>query len=212
MIKERGHLNELMRNMQSMQNELERSTSESRRRLERQVQLLETTNAELKEKVSSETEQYRQLSLRREVEVKELHARIDKASSDLASTHEALAVAKTSQEHLQARADDLAKQVDAKEEKLAVYEKRTTSSGATSAGQTLSREQQLEIELADLRGELRTAQVEIEQANAHVEQYKAIAQANEEALAQLQSTYDEYKLSTDSSIAAKDVSILARML
>lgn len=39
--KERTHLADLMRNLQTMQNELERSGSESRRRLEEQVTRLE---------------------------------------------------------------------------------------------------------------------------------------------------------------------------
>ena len=40
--KERAHLADLMRNLQTMQNELERSGSESRRRLEDQVARLES--------------------------------------------------------------------------------------------------------------------------------------------------------------------------
>lgn len=39
--KERAHLADLMRNLQTMQNELERSGTESRRRLEEQVVRLE---------------------------------------------------------------------------------------------------------------------------------------------------------------------------
>lgn len=40
--KERAHLADLMRNLQTMQNELERSGTESRRRLEEQVVRLES--------------------------------------------------------------------------------------------------------------------------------------------------------------------------
>lgn len=40
--KERAHLADLMRNLQTMQNELERTGSDSRRRLEEQVNRLET--------------------------------------------------------------------------------------------------------------------------------------------------------------------------
>lgn len=39
--KERAHLADLMRNLQTMQNELERTGSDSRRRLEEQVNRLE---------------------------------------------------------------------------------------------------------------------------------------------------------------------------
>lgn len=40
--KERSHLADLMRNLQNMQNELERAGTDSRRRLEEQVSRLET--------------------------------------------------------------------------------------------------------------------------------------------------------------------------
>lgn len=48
--------------------------------------------------------------------------------------------------------------------------------------------------------------MEAEQARNHVEQYKSIAQAHEQALAELNATYDEYKRSMDASTSQKDVS------
>jgi nucleoprotein TPR len=124
-------------------------------------------------------------------------------TAELASTKESLAVAKTAQQHLEQRVVDLTAAVASKEEKLAVYEGRST--GGSSADTTLSREQQLEIELAELRGSLRAAQIEANQAKAHVDQYKAISQSNEDALASLTTTADEYRSQTEASIAAKEV-------
>lgn len=46
---------------------------------------------------------------------------------------------------------------------------------------------------------------ELERAQAHVEQYKAIAETQGESLRDLNTTYDEYKLSTDGAIAEKQV-------
>ena len=57
------------------------------------------------------------------------------------------------------------------------------------------------------RGQLRAAQVEAKQAKEHAEQYHSISSATEEALADLTATYDQYKASTESSLASKDVSI-----
>lgn len=48
--------------------------------------------------------------------------------------------------------------------------------------------------------------MEAEQARGHVEQYKSIALAHEQALAELNTTYDEYKRSVEAGIAQKDVS------
>jgi nucleoprotein TPR len=124
-------------------------------------------------------------------------------TSELASTKEALSVARTAQQHLEQRVADLTASVASKEDKLAVYEGRSTSGSAADAN--LTREQQLEIELAELRGSLRTAQLEATQAKAHVEQYRAISQSNEDALASLTATSDEYKAQTDAALASKEV-------
>lgn len=56
--------------------------------------------------------------------------------------------AKTTAEHLQIRVDDITRNLQAREEKLAVYEGRSTSSEIDSS---LTREQQLEAEVAELR-------------------------------------------------------------
>lgn len=56
------------------------------------------------------------------------------------------------------------------------------------------------------RAELGTAKMEAEQARGHVEQYKSIAQAHEQALAELNATYDEYKRSMEATATQKEVS------
>lgn len=47
--------------------------------------------------------------------------------------------------------------------------------------------------------------MDAEQARAHVEQYKSIAQAHEHALAELNATYDEYRRSMEAGTAQRDV-------
>lgn len=42
-------------------------------------------------------------------------------------------------------------------------------------------------------------------ARSHVQQFKEISQANEEALANLNALYDEYKTSTEAQIARHEV-------
>ncbi|KAK4056430.1 Protein mlp1 [Microbotryomycetes sp. JL221] len=196
--KERTHLADLMRNLQTMQHEVERAGSESRRRLEEQVNRLEAQATELKDKLTQETDANRQLALRKEVETRTMQERIDRLTAEYSETRESLVGAKTAQEHLQQRVSDLLLQITAKEEKLAIFEGRS----GDAAGQTA--EQQLQVTVADLRTELRSVKSELERANANVEQYKSIAEAEGSALAGLTATYEEFKASTDASIAEKD--------
>lgn len=210
-LKDKAGLHELLRNVQIMQNELDRNAGETKRHLESQLEKLEQQGKEARERLEKEESMRRELELRRDVETGSLQSKIEKATGDLANAREQLAIATTNVDHLTRRAEDLKKQVDSKEEKLSVYERRSgvSSSQSQTAGASLNLngEQQLQIEVAELRGELRGAQVEAEQNKAHAEQFKAIAQASEEALNHLQSTYDEYKSNTESSVAQKDAEI-----
>ena len=71
---------------------------------------------------------------------------------EFSKTRELLVEAQTSKKHLDDKVEDLTKQLKGNEEKLVVYERRP---GATSTIQTMdqdvSREQQLETEVAELR-------------------------------------------------------------
>lgn len=207
LAKERSHLSDLMRNLQSMHNELEKSGTDAKLRLEEQVARLQREVQISKDRLSQETENARQAALRRELEGKEYQERIDKLTSEYHEAREALINANNAAMRSEERAESLARQIAAYEEKLAVYEGRRASAGGDSS---LNREQQLETQVADLRGELSRAKMEVEQANKHVEQYKAIAQANEETLAEVNSTYDEYKRNIETTAAQKDVSTYAR--
>ena len=209
-ITERTNLSSLLQNISATHADMERSANEHRRRLEAQMARLEQDNKAMRDRTTKVEEEARFLGLRKEVETKELQARIEKATGETATVREQLAITTTSLTHLQSKATELQKQLNAREEKLAVFEKHTAtaaSNGAAAAGGIdANRERELEITMADLRSELRNAEVEMEQSRAHVEQYKAIAQANEDSLAQLQRTYDQYKTETDSAMAQKDVS------
>jgi nucleoprotein TPR len=72
---------------------------------------------------------------------------------DLSKTRESLVGAETSRTHLQERVDDLSRHLQGNEEKLSVYERRSSAVGGVnqSADKDSSREQQFEAEVAELR-------------------------------------------------------------
>ncbi|KAF5340774.1 hypothetical protein D9611_007504 [Ephemerocybe angulata] len=207
---ERSHLASLMTNIQRMHGDLERSGENDRRRLEGQLQMLESQNQDLRTQLSRERDALRHVSLQKELEAKELQGRLDKANEEVSRTREALVGAETSKKHLEDRLADLTKQLQGNQEKLGVYERRpatmTAGGDAAAASDTsdLSREQQLEQEVAELRGSLKVAEVDLAAARRHVEQFKDISQANEAALSSLSATFDEYKASTENQLAHRE--------
>ena len=73
---------------------------------------------------------------------------------ELGKTCEALVGAETSRKYLDERVQELTRQLQGNEEKLAVYEKRPATGSTTrprSTDESLIREQQLEAEVAELR-------------------------------------------------------------
>ncbi len=72
---------------------------------------------------------------------------------ELSKTRESLVGAETSKKHLEERVEELTKNLQGSVEKLSVYERRTTTADGTApiVDPSLSREQQLEVEVAELR-------------------------------------------------------------
>ncbi|KAF5333006.1 hypothetical protein D9758_015176 [Tetrapyrgos nigripes] len=203
---ERSYLSDLMNNVQKMHNDLERSGENDRRRLESQLQLMENQAQDLRVQLTQERDAVRNITLQKDIEVRELQNRVEKSAQELAKTRESLVMAETSKTHLEERIGDLNKHLQGNEEKLAVYERRPGAIGnagpsATSVSQDMSREQQLEAEVAELRSALKVAELDLATARSHVQQFKEISQANETALSDLNNTFDEYKASTEAQIA-----------
>ncbi|KAH7876156.1 uncharacterized protein C8R40DRAFT_1169810 [Lentinula edodes] len=132
---ERSHLSTSMSNVQRMHRELERSGETDRCRLENQLQLTQ----ELRNQVTQEREAVRNLSLQKDIEVRDLQNRLNKSAQELSKTREALAVVEISKDHLEERVGNLTKHMKDNEEKLA----------------------QLECEVAGLRSVLKVVEFEL---------------------------------------------------
>ncbi|RKP05362.1 hypothetical protein THASP1DRAFT_32796 [Thamnocephalis sphaerospora] len=79
---ERSNLNDVMRNLEQMQREVDRTSSEARVRFENQIQGLERDLETVKAKLNEEAEAHRTLLLRKELEAKDYQAHIDKLVSE----------------------------------------------------------------------------------------------------------------------------------
>jgi len=132
--------------------------------------------------------------------------------------------AEMTKKHLEEKFDDMRKRLQGNEEKLAVYERRSGSIVVSqNTDESISREQQLEAEVAELRcafllpccfvltrslsyrSVIKVVEVELANAKEHVQQYQDISKANEEALSDLSGTFDEYKTSTEAQVARHEV-------
>lgn len=210
---ERTRLNKMIADLQNLQNERELADSETRRRLQTRIDALESELQTTKRKLDSEIEDSKRAALRREYDAEQNRTRIDDLVKTLGNTREELVAAKTQRDQLQARVDELRIELRNAEEKAVALAPRPTPrresvvQNGEAESSDLSREQELGVEVADLKRDLEIARNELENAKTHVEQYKAIAQASEEELQSINETHDQYREEMDSIMAEKDAKI-----
>ncbi|CAE6443155.1 unnamed protein product [Rhizoctonia solani] len=202
--RERSHLSELMRNLQTIQHEHDRSGASEKRRLETDVKRLEADLESVRARLDKEADRNRATILQKDSELRELQNKLDRVNEDLSKTRETASVAENSRAHLQQRVDGLVKETRSLREKLAVYEGRAPGAPMPEG---LNREQQLEIELGDVRAALKVAELDLASAREHVEQFKAISEASEQALREHMETWDTFKEEQEALVARKDADI-----
>lgn len=206
---ERGRLDSLNASLQTMINEREQTEAESRRRLQSQTETLESELQSVKRQLNQELEESKKLSLRREYEHDQSQKRIDDLVTSLSSTKEELASAKTSRDHLQARVDEMTVELRSAEERLEVLTRPAEPSADASATDetSVTKEQELEVEISELKRDLELKTSELERANEQVEVYKNISQSSEERLQELGETNEQYREETEAALAEKDSKI-----
>lgn len=213
---ERNRLNGVIASQQSLQNERELTEKEERRRLQTQAENLEKELHATKRKLNDEIEDNKKAQLRKEYDSQQNQKRIDDLASSLSSIKEELAVAKNTRDHLQARVDELTIELKSAEERVEVLQPRPTPRPGThivsddlgnSAVDGLNREQELAIEVSELKRDLDLARGEADSLKAQTEQFKAISQASEEDLQNFTETQEQYREEMDKIIEEKDAKI-----
>uniref|UniRef100_A0A093V3K5 Nucleoprotein TPR n=1 Tax=Talaromyces marneffei PM1 TaxID=1077442 RepID=A0A093V3K5_TALMA len=210
---ERGRLDSLNTNLQNILNEREHTDAESRRRLQHNVESLESELQSTKRKLNDEVEDAKRAALRREYEHEQSQKRIDDLVTSLSSVREELIAVKTTRDHLQTKVDELSVELKSAEEKLQVLQTKpgaapgsTTATAETEQAPTsgLTREQELAIEVSELKRDLELARTDLEHAREQVEDYKAISQATEERLQSVTDTQEQYCEETEQLVEEKD--------
>ncbi|KAG0313444.1 hypothetical protein BGZ99_008891 [Dissophora globulifera] len=193
LVKEKSHLNGLLQTVQNMTNELERGSEQTKRRLESTVTSKEQEVEALKEKLKEEVASSTRLRDRREMETKEWQTRIDTLQAEYQTSRETLIATKTSLEHTNAKVEDLTRQIKSREEQLAIYQPKATGAQSSEA----TREEQLQAQLVQLHADLARHQAEADASREHLAQFQAISQTNEDRLAELTATFEEFKKEHD---------------
>ncbi|KAI1806249.1 hypothetical protein F4811DRAFT_511209 [Daldinia bambusicola] len=216
LMQEKSRLNGLLATQQTLQNERDLSESEMKRRLQSQIDSLETELNATKRKLTDEVEEGKKAQLRKEYDAQQFQKRIDELTTNLSQIREELVATKTSRDHLQSRVDELTIQLRSAEERAERLQPRPTprpgsivpaSDEGTTQVDSDERIQDLIHEVTDLKRDLEMTKSHLENAQAQVERYKELSQASEEELERINSTQEQYQQEMDAAISAKDATI-----
>ncbi|KAF3916762.1 hypothetical protein ABW20_dc0107797 [Dactylellina cionopaga] len=201
---ERAQLKSTINSLQSMQTEREQLEVEAKRRLTTQLGRLEGELDSTKKRLTDEVEETKKLQLRRDTEAREAQRKIDDINTALAAAREGMVAAKTTQDHLQSRVEELQISLKAAEEKISVLQPQNARNVDDEA---LNREQDLQIELSELTRNFELAKADLDSAHADVEKYKEISQSSEDELQSLSNSHEAYVQDTEQQIEEKNAKI-----
>ncbi|KAL1891716.1 Protein mlp1 [Sporothrix stenoceras] len=217
---DKSRLNTLLSSQQSLLNERELSESETKRRLQTQIDNLEAELTTTKRKLSEEIEDAKKLQLRKEYDAQQSQKRIDDLMASITQSKEELVALKTSRDHLQARVNELTIELRNAEERTQRLQPRPTprappaqqqtdenADGGDDEGDSASRIQELESEVSDLHRDLDLARMELASSKEEANSYKDIAHAIEEDLNNLNEAQEQYRQEMDGALEAKEVRI-----
>ncbi|XP_068272889.1 nucleoprotein TPR isoform X2 [Nyctibius grandis] len=190
LAEQRGQ-NLLLTNLRTIQGILERSETETKQRLNNQIEKLEREISQLKKKLESEVEQRHSLTKNQEVHILDLKRQLETETNRHISTKELL-------KNAQKETAMLKQQLNNTEAQLASQSsQRAPGKGQPNANEDVddlvSRLRQAEEQVNDLRERLKTS-------SSNVEQYRAMALSLEESLNKEKQVTEEVRATVEARL------------
>lgn len=209
LAQEKAKLNAMLSNQQSLLNERELGDSETRRRLQAQIDSLDGELTTAKRKLSEEVEEGKKIQLRKEFDAQQFQKRIDELTSMIGQIKEENVQVKTTRDHLQARVGELEIELRNAQERterlrpLPTPRPGTLNEQSVTDQESQARIEELENEVQELKNSLDLLNVQLENAKQQAEQFRQLSRDMEEELTSLNESHDQYREEMDASLATK---------
>jgi nucleoprotein TPR len=210
---EKARLSSLLSSQQSLLNERELSESETKRRLQGQIDALDSELATTKRKLLEEMDEGKKIQLRKEFDAQQFQKRIDELTSMIGQIKEENVQIKTTRDHLQARVGELEIELRNAQERaerlrpLPTPRPGTTHEPSAPDSEHHARIEELEGEVTELKNNLELLNVQLENAKQQAEQFKQLSKDMEEELSSLNESHEQYRDEMDAALAAKTATI-----
>lgn len=209
LAQEKTRLNGLLSSQQSLLNERELSESETKRRLQAQIDALDGELTTTKRKLSEEVDEGKKIQLRKEFDAQQFQKRIDELTSMIGQIKEENVQVRTTRDHLQARVGELEIELRNAQERaerlrpLPTPRPGTLHEQSTTDNESQTRIEELENEVQELKNNLDLLNVQLDNAKQQAEQFKQLSKDLEEELSSLNESHDQYRQEMDAALDEK---------
>ncbi|KAI4938602.1 hypothetical protein J4E85_001043 [Alternaria conjuncta] len=179
LMTERDRLSNMVSSIQSLRNEAELATAESRRELQNTVDKLRTDLQSAESKLEDEIAEHKRATQQRDYERTETQRRIDDLIAARNSAEVKSATAETTRHQLEQRLKELQNQLQSSEERLQALQPR---SHANDEQDPVSREEELAEQVSDLKRKIERKEEDLEAVTAQIAGFQDIAQDAENRL------------------------------
>jgi nucleoprotein TPR len=182
LMTERDRLSNMVSSIQSLRNEAELATAESRRELQNTVDKLRTDLQSAESKLEDEIAEHKRATQQRDYERTETQRRIDDLIAARNSAEVKSATAESTRQQLEQRIKDLQNQLQSAEERIQALQPRPQANGSNEEQDSVSREEELAEQVTDLKRKVERKEEDLEAVTAQIAGFQDIAQDAENRL------------------------------
>jgi nucleoprotein TPR len=178
LMTERDRLSNMVSSIQSLRNEAELATAESRRELQNNVDKLRADLQNAERKLENEMDEHKKATQQRDYERTEAQRRIDDLITARNSVEVKAATVESTRQQLEQRIKDLQSQLHSAEERIRALQPRQTNEEQESA----SREEELTAQVSELQRKIERQNEDLEATTSQIATFQEVAQEAEDRL------------------------------
>ncbi|KAG9193902.1 hypothetical protein G6011_03937 [Alternaria panax] len=205
LMTERDRLSNMVSQIQSLRNEAELATAESRRELQNTVDKLRTDLQSAESKLEDEIAEHKKATAQREYERTEAQRRIDDLIAARNSAEVKSATAESTRQQLEQRIKDLQNQLQSAEERIQALQPQ--ANGSSEEQDSVSREEQLAEQVSDLKRKIQRKEEDLEAVTAQIAGFQDIAQDAENRLQNFVEAHERLQEQLNLAQEEKDATI-----
>jgi nucleoprotein TPR len=210
LMTERDRLSNMVSSVQSLRNEAELATAESRRELQNTVDQLRADLHNTERKLEDEIAEHKKATQQRDYERTEAQRRIDDLIAARNSAEVKTATADSTRQQLEQRVKDLQGQLQSAEERVQALQPRLashTNGSGNDEEELANREDELNAQVEDLQRKLARKQEDLEAVTAQIAGFQEIAQDAEERLQNFVEAHERLQEQLNLAEQEKDATI-----